>query len=563
MREASPAGAGARLLLLRWRPLMVTLSVPPALRQRRPALYVFLGLLALVLAVGAYRYWHKAPRYKGVSRLQVDLRQPEMLLATRNLADVPKDVAAAPLLAGLVDEQLVFHYEEDEARLSIEGSLRRLAYEHKLGIEDRFLSMLLAEPAEIGIWRSGKGRPEHFVARLERGVLARLSEAFARIALDDRQLKLVGKFSVAGDETSLYALDYGGGRQLAFAGRGDNWVFLSDPALALDGEGTLTADAEAVLGDLLRGAHPWQAKLPGSATAQHSFVIGPQALTLGYAHFLPALAGLRFDHADGNWQASLRLNPTNAATGHDTARIWRAAPLGAALCAALPVDWPATAEPLAALLGKDAALPVTLAALDPIAAVCWFASSRLSAPLFIARAAAAMPPDAGQLLTRLAEESWSAKGAKASGKDRESQIHAVSVASRHGIRPPDGGVRAFEPALAWHGGLIFFSPDRRQVDAALDVAGKRAAALGDEPGLHGPGWLVFDPPQLARLVRSEVQEVLPADEESFFREVARNRLWPRLEAWGQQHRAAVAVPGAAGKDGFVTLDIRALQEIAR
>ena len=562
MREVCAVAATAPVLF-RWLPLMVTLSVSPALRQRRPWLYACLGLLAVILAIGAYRYWHKAPRYKGVSRLQVDLRQPEMLLATRNLAQVPKDVAAAPILAGLVDEQLVFHYEEDEARLSLEGSLRRLAYEHKVGIEDRFLSMLLAGPAEIGIWRSGKGRPEHFVARLERGVLARLSEAFARIALDDRQLKLVGKFSVAGDEISLYALDYGGGRQLAFAGHGENWVFLSDPALALDSEGTLTGDAETVLGELLRGAHPWQAKLPASVTAQHSFVIGQQALTLGYAHFLPALAGLRFDHADGNWQASLRLNQTSATAALDTAGIWRAVPLGAALCTALPVDWPATGAPLAVLLGKDAVLPATLAALDPIAAVCWFAGSRLSAPLFIARAATAMPPDAGQLLARLAEKSWSAKGAKAAGKDAESQIHAVTVASRHGIRPPDGGARAFEPALAWRGGLIFFSPDRRQVDAALDVAGKRAAALGDEPGLHGPGWLVFDPPQLARLLRSEVQEVLPADEESYFREVARNRLWPRLDAWGQQHQAAVAVPGAGGTDGFVTLDIRPLQEIAR
>jgi uncharacterized protein YfaA (DUF2138 family) len=162
---------------------MLTESQPSALRGRRRGLYVFLGLLAIVLAFGAYRYWHKVPRYKGVSRLQVDLRQPEMLLATRNLAELPKDIAAAPILAGLVDEQLVFHYEEDEARLSIEGSLRRLAYEHKIGIEDRFLSMLLAGPAEIGIWRSGKGRPEHFVARLERGVLARLSEAFARMRL--------------------------------------------------------------------------------------------------------------------------------------------------------------------------------------------------------------------------------------------------------------------------------------------------------------------------------------------------------------------------------------------
>ncbi len=64
-------------------------------------------------------------------------------------------------------------------------------------------------------------------------------------------------------------------------------------------------------------------------------------------------------------------------------------------------------------------------------------------------------------------------------------------------------------------------------------------------------------------MRAEVQEVLPADEESFFREVARNRLWPRLEAWGKQQQASVAVPAAAGQDGFVALEIRPLQENAR
>jgi hypothetical protein len=44
---------------------MLRLSVPIALRQRRTGFYLLLGLLAVVLAFGAYRYWHKAPRYKG------------------------------------------------------------------------------------------------------------------------------------------------------------------------------------------------------------------------------------------------------------------------------------------------------------------------------------------------------------------------------------------------------------------------------------------------------------------------------------------------------------------
>ncbi|MBS1158428.1 MAG: hypothetical protein H6R15_847 [Proteobacteria bacterium] len=539
------------------------LPIPVALGQRRSKFYLLLVLLALGLAFGAYRYWHRLPHYQGVSPLQVDLRHPEMLLATRNLADLPKAIAATPVLAGLVDEELVFHYEEDEARLSIEGTLRRLAYEHDLDLADHFLASLLAAPAEIGLWRSGKGRPEHFVAKLERGTLGKLAEALARIAGDDRQLKQAGKFSLAGDEVTLYTLDYGAGRTLAFAGRGENWVFLSDPRLALDEEGQLSGDAEAVLGDLLDGGHPWQASLPYAKSAQHSLVIGKAAFALDYGHFLPALAGLRLDHENGSWRAALRLDTKYLPGGHDTAAIWRALPLGAAFCSALPVDWSAARAPLAALLGNDAASEPTLAALDPIAAVCWYADSRLAAPLFVARSGKELPPGAGPLLAQLAEKAWSAKAEPVASQDDKNPIYVATVASRHGLRQESGSERAFPVALARHRELIFFSPDRRLVDAALAVAAKRAAALGDEPGLAGAGWLVVDPALVARLLRAEVQEVLPADEESFFREVARSRLWPRLEAWGKQQTAAVAVPGPADGDGFLALEFKALKGSGR
>lgn len=535
------------------------LSIPVALRQRSSKFYLFLALLALGLAFCAYRYWHRLPHYTGVSHLQVDLRNPEVLLATRNLAALPKDVAATPVLAGLVDEQLVFHYEEDEARLSIEGTLRRLAYEHNLAFEDRFLSILLAAPAEIGFWRAGKGRPEYFVAKLERSTLGKLAEALARIALDDRQLKQAGTFSMGGDEVTLYTLDYGGGRTLAFAGRGEQWVFLSDPKLALDEDGNLSSDAEEVLGDLLHGGHPWQTSLPYSNTAQHSLVIGEQAAALDYSHFLPALAGLRLDHENGTWRAGLRLDSKYRQGGYDTATIWRSLPLGAAFCSALPVDWSTARAPLLALLGNDAAIEPTLAALDPIAAACWYANSRLSTPLFVARSGKELPLGAGPLLAQLAEKSWAAKAESTVGKDGRSQIYVATIASRHGLRQAGSSERAFPVALARHQELIFFSPDRRLVDAALEVAAKRAPALGDEPGLAESGWLVVDPALTARLLRSEVQDVLPADDESFFREVARSRLWPRLEAWGKQQTAAVAVTGKTGIDGFMALDFRPLK----
>lgn len=531
-------------------------------RRRNTKLLLLAALVVIGAAFAAYRYWHKHAAYAGVSRLEIDLRNPEMLLATRNLAQLPKDVAATPALAGLVDEELVFHYEEDEARLSIEGTLRRLAYEHDLDLHERFLATLLAAPAEVALWRAGKGRPEHFVATLERGALAKLSEALAKIALDDRQLKVVARFDAGGDEVTLYALAYGGGRNLAFASLGERWVFLSDPALALDEEGNPSDEAAVVLGDLLHGRHPWQAKLPHVEGAQHSFVVGHRALTLDYGHFLKGLSGLRFDHDGKAWQVSLRLDESVSPGGYDPSAIWRAMPLGAALCAALPVQWQAAAKPLDTLLGADPAVAATLAALDPVAAVCWYSGSRLSTPLFVARATKALPSQAPELLARLAEKAWSA--APEAGEVKGTPLMRVTrVPSVHGVRLQKGEAPAFHLALAQHGEWLFFSPDRRRVEAALAVAAKQAPALGDEPGLKGPGWLVLDPRQLSPLVRAEVQEVLPAEEESYFREIARNRLWPRLEAWGGRQQAVVAVPGRRDGAGFVSLDFKPLKKDER
>ena len=100
--------------------------------QRHRTLYLsIVALLCLAAGWAAYRYF-SMERYTGTSRIRVDLRYPDMRLVTRNLAELPKDVADTPMLRGLVDEALVFHYEEDETRLSLEGSLKlkEISYVH-------------------------------------------------------------------------------------------------------------------------------------------------------------------------------------------------------------------------------------------------------------------------------------------------------------------------------------------------------------------------------------------------------------------------------------------------
>ena len=526
----------------------------PSVAGRRVALYCTLALLALGLAYGAFRYWYRPAPASGPASIAVDLTAPDALIASRNLAELPRDIASARLLAGLVDEEFVFYYEEDEARLSLEGTLRRLAFEHQLDLGERFLATLLSAPAEVAWWRSGKGRPEHFVARLERGVLAKLAETLARVALSDSQLQIAARLRVGGENVTLLALGYGGRRTLGLAGLGEHWVVLSDPGLVLDAAGQLSEAGASLLSALLRGQQPWAAQLPANAAARHSVVVGSKALTLDYARFLPALAGMRFDHLDGVWRPSLRLDAQRRPEGFDTATIWQAVPLGAALCAALPVDWTRAGEALQPLAGDAETLKQTLAALDPLGAVCWYPGARLAAPLFVARAARELPAQAGELMAHIAEQAWGGQPSAAQ------ELYAATVASVHGARRPDGG-RSFDVALARRGDLLAFSPERALVEAALAVQARRAPALADEAGFKtGRGaWLVADPAALARLLKAEVQGVLPRDEESVLRQVAQERLWPRLDAWGRRQPATVLVPGQSGADGFVPLENRALK----
>ena len=538
--------------------------------QRHRTLYLsIVALLCLAAGWAAYRYF-SMERYTGTSRIRIDLRHPDMRLATRNLAELPKDVADTPMLRGLVDEALVFHYEEDETRLSLEGSLRRLAYEHKLELQDHLLSAMLDAPATIGLWRSGNGRPEHYVVALERSFLGKLVETVARIALDDRQLKQAGSFAIGRRTLPLLTLDLGGGRTLAFVAAGDRWVFLSNPALVLDANNQMTADGADILDQLLDGDDPWRKELPASASAKHSFVVGAKALTLNYAHFLPALQGLRFDHDGKAWHPELRLDP-NALPGNDALKesfdtLWRAVPAGAAACAAVPVNWTQATAPVKALVVGDAvnekAVVATIGALDPLGAVCWFSDSRFNAPLFVARTRGEWPAETVQVLAAVADSAWSAQTGdeeKVEVTDNaagEAQRFAASVPSLHGLRDKNAGEPGFEPTLARHGKTLYFSPDRRNVDAALAVADKQAMALGDLGALQGKSvWLFYDPQRLGRLTRAEVQNVLPSDDESFFREVARQRLWPRLDAWGQRQKAAAWVAGQAAGEGFVALDV--------
>src|SRR5690606_2863695 len=228
------------------------------------------------------------------------------------------------------------------------------------------------------LWRDAGGRLRHFLVAIQRGGLARVLEPLAKVALDDSQLSRAGEFQVDGTAVPFYRLRYNGDRSLLFASHGDRLLLLSSsdmlfgpPPEPEEGAAAVEADAEeappaAPAPSLARvSAETAEAMLAGRQPFPERFglsergalgqriTLGAEFLALGYRRFLPAFAGLRFELNEQGWSSYLALNEVDGQGRFDFAPVWRAMPMGASACVALPV----APGPPERLLAKDGAEP--------------------------------------------------------------------------------------------------------------------------------------------------------------------------------------------------------------
>src|SRR2546422_613383 len=184
--------------------------------------------------------------------IALDLARPDALVETASLADLPRDLLTVPMFRDLLTEDFVAYYEQTEGRLSLGGTLRRLAYEHDLDLGDWIVRTVIDQPAEIALWKAGDGRLGHALVAVNRSGLTRVLEMAAKVALKDAQLKRVdGDLDVDGAAVPVYALAYARGRVLLFAGHGDRLVILSDAAMLADRRGRLRGAGRTVVVGLL------------------------------------------------------------------------------------------------------------------------------------------------------------------------------------------------------------------------------------------------------------------------------------------------------------------------
>ena len=494
-----------------------------------------LGLFALGgVVLGAAVLGYAAYGWRGmgqVNRLKLDLSSPDALIVTSSLSSLPRDLLTIPLARDVLREDFLFYYEQNEDRLGIKGALRRIAYEHELGWGDQLIRMVLDEPADVALWRDADGSLKHFAISVTRNNLTRLLEESGKIALKDTQMTLAGELAVDGAKVPVYALAYGHKRTLLFAAHGKRLVILSHPGMVYGGKGGKDADSKAsdAVAAML-AADPkkhmglrQQFGLEEKGVAGHSVAVKAGFLSFGYQPFFGALAALRFDFSKGLWSTRALIDAARlTAGGYDNRALWPALPHNPAACFALPADW-AAMQPVLEKLSDSSPMPLAPLAeqFSGPAAVCWYGSSRLYTPLFIATRKGGVANDEvlGHLYAAAVGDTKAGDIKKtASGK---AQLWQRSVTMSIGEK---------QPTLAVSGQTVLFSPDAALVEQALKVGRKQAPAIAD--GLRDASRTVglISPAALAELMRKETYDALPTADQPVLRAAADVHLAPRLEA---------------------------------
>ena len=556
-------------------------------RKLRAAL-IGLGLLGAGLASGAGLFFSgffepQLPRELAEqSLLELDLGRPDALIESASLSRLPRDLLAVPLLRDSLTEDFVFYYEANPDRLGLGGSLRRIIYEHDLQLQDSLLEQLLDQPAEVALWRGADGKLKHFMLLLDRGGLARLLEPLAHVAADDSQLRQAGELQVDGEAVPLYRLRYNGERSLLLASHGDKLLVLSSPGMLLDGEydGALLARAATERVEaLLDGDSPFAERfgLDARGEASQRISLGAETLALGYQRFIPTFAGLRFEMDEQGWHSFLALNDSDDRTSLDFAPIWRAMPMGASACVALPVAT-GVHEKMLARLGTEAQVAKGLAGhLTGAAGLCWYPGSRLHSPLLVGQldgsAGDSLDAELGTLFGSLVG-AWEANvqggifpvDSQIRGESRTWQREVSSnfgqyPASAHGQPDALAAKGFFRVSLARQGATLLFSLDDRLVDKALDTLGKRFPPLAEVLPKATLVPVYLAPETLATLFEQETLDSLPADMEPVFRNAAQAQLLPKLKALAGHRSYALTLPADTEADGpwqWLPLEWRAL-----
>lgn len=444
-----------------------------------------------IVAVTLPKKTNKKFIYAG-SALMCDLQHPDGYIRTSSLSDLPKDLLKTPIIRDVFTEDLAFYYDHHEDRMSLSGTLKRIAYEHDLVWSDKLMESVFNEPAQIAYWKDGKGALRHYVMIIDRNIVTKLMQQIAKAAVKDTQLSWVADVETSVGKLPMYSLEINPRRTYLFVSHGDKLIVFSDPGLFLSNENKIPQSARIALnGWLSEDTLSKEFALNNSPASKHTMIVRTSALAFGYSPFIPGIQSLRFDY-NNSWSTSMGVDRKKLdEKSISDNELWKAAPANPSTCAMLPLDW----NKLGSLTNKAQETQKATPKIDPAlfngpALVCWYEESDIYSPLFITRTNA----DQQKLHTTLSTLAhWTINDKTITQTKGKKSLNAILWSGEADLA-----------SLGSDSGYVIFSPDRDLVIKSFDTIAHRFPNVTDHVTTTSSTIGVITPKPLSRMVEREI-----------------------------------------------------------
>ena len=540
-----------------------------------------------------------------VGQVWINMDEPDAIILSKNLSELPKDILTIPVINEILTEDLVFYYDNAPSRLSIQGTLNRMAFDHNLSLQEKLVQKILSEPSEFYVWKGETGKPDYWMLVTQNTYWSEFGQVLAKIALNDSQLIEAGKLKIDGSQVPLYALKYQGHTGL-FASYKDRLVFLSDAGMLFEqnekeakadpiqleptyedkGDETIVTPiphpkAKPVKGKLLanraeliekllstnkeKQAVFTQPKQLTNTDKAHTVYFSPALLSLSYHSLMPGFNGVRFDYQQNKWQNLIALTPSLLPENKwDNQTLFQVIPQNAALCGSAPLLWQnmnQNAQKIKPL--KEA--NIDFAQFEGPALSCWFENTPFSAPLFVAKVKTptVLPEQAEKLITLFnqtigAKEYTNKARFELEKNQLTDDIIIVKriVSARYGSQDDEklpkemadklSAQRYFPVTLATAGQYVFFSPDEELVKQAIAVYQKKYPAVADHMKNPNKTLIWINSNQLSNLLKQQMTDILGSS--SDMAQVAQTHIHPKLEILAKQPAWAVELTKNTGSE---------------
>lgn len=527
--------------------------------------------LAILLVVGFFRYSPllHADDSTTVTVPSIPLSVPDAMISTKSLSALPKDIISIPLFKELLTEDFVFYYQAvDEDILTLKGALQRIAYEYQQTVLDHILKFVFDSPAELSLWKTSDGKLRDLVVVMENSGLKMFLEAVAKLALADSQFGFERKIKINGkDETDVFHLK--AGRQTYYIAtlKGKVYLFtnlertllVSDPdAGAVEKIKTFFGFSELKTGYLgLFGVKRGEEK--------HDLLVSMKYLSGGYQRFFSTLKAMRFVMTNGRWETHLLSGkPNTASAAADLAQLknsktpseyWKIVPKNAGLCVTIPMDQSTILEFGKTTLASIPQATDLLRRFSMSSVVCWLATSKPFAPVFIVNAQLKESdrPVIKKLFEYLIDPKINDKFSEADrlrlkniSENSQGNTYTLmrEVVSRYGlVQKKTGGPNYFNVKLALKNNLLVFSPEAAAVDQVLLTIDKKYPSLHEILGpISKEAPLYISPDKLSQVVMNAILDTLPASQEGVFRNAVTKHLFPNLKKMARQPAFTLSFP---------------------